>query len=65
MRGYPGNELRVIHPLYLLRVFPIPVADLGLLFVEGEALQGEKRADHVFAHPLGLFPGFGPDPAVD
>jgi hypothetical protein len=25
-----------------------------LLFIEREALQGEKRADHVFSHPLGL-----------
>jgi hypothetical protein len=34
----PGDELRIIHPLYLLRVFPMPVPDLGLLFIEGEAL---------------------------
>jgi len=31
----------------------------------GDELQGEKRADHVFSDPLGLFIGFGPDAAVD
>ncbi len=29
------------------------IADLAFLFIEGEALQGEKRADHVFPHALG------------
>jgi len=38
MRGYPGNELQVVHPLHLFSVFPIPVADLGFSFIEGEPL---------------------------
>ena len=45
MRGYPGNELQVVHPLHLFSVFPIPVADLGFSFIEGEALQGKERPD--------------------
>jgi hypothetical protein len=47
MGGDPGDELQVVHPLQLFGVFPIPVADLAFPFIEGEALQGEKRSDHV------------------
>jgi len=65
MGSDPGNELQVVHPLHLLGVFPIPVADLGSLFIEGESLQGQQRADHVFSYPLGLFLSLGPDPAMN
>jgi hypothetical protein len=65
MRGHPGDELQIIHPFHLFSSFPIPVADLAFPFIEGEALQGKKRPNHVFAHSLGLFSGFGPDLAVD
>jgi len=65
MRDDPGDELQVVHPLQLPGLFPIPVDDLAFPFIEGETLQGEKRSDHVFAHPLGLSLCLGPDPAVD
>ena len=55
MGGDPGDELEVVHPLHLFVLFPVPVADLALFLIQGEPLQGQKRADHVFAHPLGLF----------
>jgi hypothetical protein len=54
MRGHPGDELQVVHPLLVSFVFPIPVADLSPLFIEREAFQGKERPDHVFSHPLGL-----------
>ncbi len=41
------------------------VADLAVLFIEGEAFQREHRPDHVYSHRLGLFLGLGPDPAMD
>jgi hypothetical protein len=63
MGGHPGDELEVVHPLYLSGLFPIPIADPAFFFIEGEAFQGQERTDHVFSHPLGLFLGFGPDPA--
>jgi len=65
MRGYPGNELQVVHSLHLFSVFPIPVADLALLIIEGEAFQGKERPDHVLANPLGLLFVLGPHQAVD
>jgi hypothetical protein len=55
MGGDPGDELQVVHPLHLLGVLPIPVAEPAFPFIQGEPLQGQERADHVFAHPLGLF----------
>ena len=48
MGSDPGDELQVVHPLHLSYVFPMPVADPTLLFIEGEAFQGEKRPDHIF-----------------
>jgi hypothetical protein len=39
--------------------------DLACPFVEGEALQREKRPDQVFSDPLGLGLCPGPDPAVN
>jgi hypothetical protein len=63
--GHPGNELRVVHPLLLFGAFSISVADLAVPFIDGEAFQREHRSAHVFPHPLGLFPGLGPDLAVD
>ena len=65
IRGHPGDELQVVHPLQIFGLFPILVADLGFPFIQGEALQGKERPDHVFAHPLGLFLGPGPHLAVD
>jgi len=65
MGGDSGDELQVVHPFDLSGLFPIPVADLGFPFIEGEAFQGEKRPDHVFAHPLGLSLCLGPDPAMN
>jgi hypothetical protein len=53
MGSDPSDELQIVHPLRLFSVFPIPVADPGFLFIQGEALQGQKRADHVFSNPLG------------
>jgi hypothetical protein len=47
MGGRPGDELQVVHPLEILGLFPIPVADLAVLFIEGEPLQGQERPDHV------------------
>jgi len=41
------------------------VADLAVLFIEGEAFQREHRPNHVFPHPLGIDPSLGPDPAVN
>jgi hypothetical protein len=41
MGGHPGDEVQIIHPLYLFALFPIPVADRGFPFIEGEALQGK------------------------
>ena len=61
----PGDELQIIHPLHFSSVFPIPAADSVCSFIERESLQGKQRPDHVFAHPLGLFLGLGPDAAVD
>ncbi len=57
--GLGGHE--TLRPLHLSGLFPIPVADLAFLFIEGEVIQAQQRADHVFAHPLGLFLCFGPD----
>ena len=48
MRSDPGDELQVVHPLDLLALFPILVADLACAFIEGEVFQGKKRSDHVF-----------------
>ena len=49
-----GDELQVIHPLHLLAVFPIPIADLTLFLREREPLQGQQRADHVFTDRFSL-----------
>jgi len=65
MGGDSGDELQIIHPCHLSSSFPIPVAYLSFFFIEGEAFQGKQRPNHVFPHPLGLFPGFSPDLAVD
>jgi len=65
MGSHPGDELQVIHALGLFSLFPILVADPAFPFIEGEALQGEQRPDHVFADPFGLCLCPGPDPAVD
>jgi len=48
MGGRPGDEIQIIHPLYLCRAFPIPIANLTLVLQEGESLQGKQRTDHVF-----------------
>jgi len=45
--GDKGNDL--------YRGAALGTADLAFFFIEGEAFQGTKRPDHVFAHPLGLF----------
>jgi 4-hydroxy-4-methyl-2-oxoglutarate aldolase len=65
MGSDPGDELQVVHPLRFSGLFAIPVADLAFPFIEGEAFQGQKRPDHVFAHPFGLSFCPSPDPAVD
>jgi len=65
MGGDSGDELQVVHPLDFSGLFPIPVADLGFPFIEGEAFKGEQRPDHVFAHPIGLSLCLGPDPAMN
>jgi len=65
MRGHPGDELQVVHLLHISGLFPIPVADLGFSFIEGEALQGKERPDHVLANSLGLRLSLGPHQAVD
>ena len=49
-----GNELQVVHPFQLFGLIPILVADLACAFIEGEALQGKKRTDHILSHPLGM-----------
>jgi len=51
----PGDELQVVHPLHLLGPFPIPITNASFLFIEGEALQGQERTNHVFSHSLGQF----------
>ena len=43
MRSDPGDELQIIHPLQLFSSFPIPVADLAFLFIEGEAFQRKQE----------------------
>jgi hypothetical protein len=40
MRGDPGNEFQIVHPLHLFGTFSIPVANLAFPFIQGEALQG-------------------------
>jgi len=60
-----GVSVQVVHALHLSGLFSIPVADLAFPFIEGEAFQGKKRPDHIFARPLGLSFCPGPDPAVD
>ena len=65
MRSDPGDELQVVHPLRFSGLFAMPIADLACAFIQGEPLQGQKRPDHVFAHPLGFSLCLGPDPAVD
>jgi hypothetical protein len=49
MGGDPGDKLQIIHVLHLFSTFPVLVADLPFPFIEGEALQGQKRPDHVLA----------------
>jgi len=41
MGSEPGDKLQVIHPLHLFATLPIPVADLALLLIEREPLQGQ------------------------
>ena len=65
MGCHPGDEFQIVHHLLLGAVLSMPEADLALLLQEKEALQGQERPDHVFAHPLGLALGLGPHPAVD
>lgn len=65
MGSDPGDELQVVHPLHLRVLFPILVADLACLFIEGEAFQGKERPDHVLSHALGFFLCLGPDAAVN
>ena len=65
MGSDPGDELQVVHPLHLLGLFPMPIADLTLFLREREPLQRQKRPDHVLSHPLGLGLCLGPDPAVN
>jgi hypothetical protein len=43
MGGDSGDELQIIHPLLFLTFFPIPVAHLTLLLLEGEPLERKKR----------------------
>lgn len=44
----------------------IMIANLPLRLIKGEALEGNKRADHVyFADPLGLVSAVGSDSVVD
>jgi hypothetical protein len=65
MGGCPGGELQGVHPLPLSCAFPIPVAVLGLLFIERQPLQGKKWSDHALSHPPGFVPGLGPYQTVD
>jgi hypothetical protein len=55
----------VVQPLHFFGPFPIMVANLAFPFIQREPLQGQKRPDHVFSHPLGLVSGLGPDAAVN
>lgn len=64
MQSDPGDEFQIVHPLHLLRVFPVAAADLAFLFIEAEAFQREPRPNHVLTHQLGLFLGLGPNTAV-
>jgi len=59
------HPLKIIHALWLLGSFPIPVDDLSIPFIEGEAFQGQKRADPVFVHAFSLFSVSGSDFAVN
>lgn len=65
MGSDPGDDLQVTHPIHIFGLFAIRAADFRLHFIEGEALQGQKRPGHVFDHQLGLFPGLSSYPAVD
>jgi hypothetical protein len=64
MRGHPGDELQVVHPLQL-GAAAVPVADPALPFQKRQPIQGQDGPDHVLANPLGFRLGPGPDPAVD
>jgi len=54
MGSHLGDELQIIHPLDLFVLFPTRVADLTYLFIQGEAIQGQQRPDHIFFHAFGL-----------
>jgi hypothetical protein len=42
VRGHPGNEFQIVHPLQLFGLFPIPVADPAFLFINRESFQGKQ-----------------------
>src|SRR4030042_195622 len=39
----------------------VPDSDLAFPYIEGEVFQGQKRPDHVFSDPLGIFLCLGPE----
>ena len=64
MRGYPGYELQIVHLLLVFTVLVILIANLPFRLIKGEALEGEKRAYHIFSYSFSLFIGFRSDLAV-
>ena len=42
-----------------------PVGDSAFPFIQGEALQGQQRPEHILSHPLRLAFCAGPDAAMD
>jgi hypothetical protein len=49
MSGEAGNELEVVHHHPIGLGLPIPVCDLSLGLIEGEAPKGQDRLSHVEA----------------
>lgn len=65
MRSNSGGELQVIHPLHLLGLFPVAIANLNLFLIERKPLQGKQWPADIHSHPLGLGSCLSPDAAAN
>jgi len=64
MGSDPGDELQILHRLLPCAVLTIPVTNFSLGFQKSQALQGQKRPDHILPHAIGLRLRLGPHQAA-
>jgi hypothetical protein len=54
VESHSGYELKIVHPLLVGSIFPVPVGNFACAPIKREALEREQRTDHVFSYALSI-----------